>query len=126
MNSASKAVPVPAPESLTQDWAGHTLDMIGALILVIAAVMVVSVILRHLQQRSFGNTDHMRIIQALSIGTKDRVLLVQVGVDQILLGVSAAGITHVHTLSKPVVFEEADETAIETSFAKTIRALASK
>lgn len=111
------------PESLTQDWAGHTLDMMGALILVIAAVFLVSMVLRHLQQRSTGGGSHLKVIQALSVGTKDRVLLVQVGVDQILMGVSAAGISHIHTLTEPVNPQELDSSAGNKSFATTIRSL---
>ena len=104
--SESATLGVAQPESLTQDWAGHTLDMMGALVLVLAAVFLLSMVLRHLQQKTAGNSSHLKVIQALSVGTKDRVLLVQVGVDQILMGVSPAGIQHLHTLTEPVLPED--------------------
>ena len=117
------------PESLTQDWAGHTLDMMGALLLVIAAVFLVSMALRHLQTKSSGAGGHLQIIQAMSVGTKDRVLLVQVGVDQILMSVSAAGIRHLHTLSEPVDVTDGlvkNGDGGSRSFANTIKSIAGK
>jgi len=118
-----------APESLTQDWAGHTLDMAGALLLVLAAVFFVSLLLKHLQSRVSPGGSHLKVLQALSLGTKDRVLLVQVGVDQILMGVSSAGITHLHTLSEPVDTPNADPASDQKttpSFAATIKNIAGK
>lgn len=117
------------PQSLTQDWAGHTLDMAGALLLVIAAVFLVSLVLRHLQTKSNVAGKNLKVLQALSVGTKDRVLLVQVGVDQILLGIGTSGIRHLHTLSESieltdVQIPENGESA--RSFANTIRAIAGK
>ncbi len=128
MSSAS-SLSSAAPESLTQDWAGHTLDMMGALLLVIAAVFLVSLVLRHLQTKTAGAAGHLRIIQALSVGTKDRVLLVQVGSEQILMGVSPAGIAHLHTLAEPVdpgATAATDSKWRSESFATTIKSLASK
>ena len=116
------------PESLTQDWAGHTLDMAGSLLIVVAAVILVSLALRHLQSRSSGTGGHLKIIQAISVGAKDRVLLVQVGVDQILMGVSAAGICHLHTLSEPVAIneEQQDNGVPSRSFADIIQKISGK
>ena len=116
----------PQPSSLTQDWSGHTLDMMGALILVLGAVFVVSLILRYLQRRTGANTGHLRILQVLSVGAKDRVLLVQVGVDQILMGVSTAGIQHLHTLTEPVEVLEDQTNKPAASFEKTITSLTGK
>ena len=115
------------PDSLTQDWSGHTLDMFGALILVIGTVFIVQLLLRHLQQKTAGSSGHLRVIQALSIGTKERVMLVQVGVDQILMGVSAAGIKHLHTLTEPVeIAEEKKPSQQNSGFASTIRSITNK
>ena len=128
MSEASTMSSTP-PISLTQDWTGHTLDMMGALLLVIAAVFLVSMVLRHLQTRSSGIGGHLKILQAMSVGTKDRVLLVQVGVDQILMSVSAAGIRHLHTLSEPVEVPDDQNTggeAVTRSFANTIKSIAGK
>ena len=100
--------------------------MMGALILVLGAVFVVSLILRHLQRRTGANTGHLRILQVLSVGAKDRVLLVQVGVDQILMGVSTAGIQHLHTLTEPVEVLEDQTNKPAASFEKTITSLTGK
>lgn len=100
--------------------------MMGALILVLGAVFAVSLILRYLQRRTGANTGHLRILQVLSVGAKDRVLLVQVGVDQILMGVSTSGIQHLHTLTEPVEVPEDQTNKSSASFANTITSLTGK
>lgn len=117
-----------APMSLTQDWAGHTMDMAGALLLVIAAVFLVSLALRHLQARSSSGESHLKIIQTLSLGTKDRLLLVEVGADQILMAISAAGPVHLHTLTEPVEIAEQEPNQREPvpNFANIIKTIAGK
>lgn len=43
------------------------------------------------------------VVDGLSVGTRDRVLLMQVGDKQVLLGVSPSGIAPLHVFDEPVV-----------------------
>lgn len=117
-----------APASLTQDWAGHTIEMAGALLLVVASVFLISLLLRYLQTKSITTDNHLKIIQAISVGGKDRALLVQVGRDQVLLGTGNAGLVHLHTLTEPVDVEEQGPNLPEgaANFAQTLKAMAGK
>ena len=38
----------------------------------------------------------------LVIGARERLMLIQVGAEQILIAVTAAGVTHLHTLAQPI------------------------
>ena len=44
----------------------------------------------------------IRIIAGLSIGTRDRIVLIQIGEEQILLGLTPGRIEKLHTLSQPL------------------------
>ena len=48
--------------SLTQNWAGQAIETTGALLLVIAAVLGVSLLLRHLQRKAGGNTGQLQVL----------------------------------------------------------------
>lgn len=45
---------------------------------------------------------NMKILGALSVGQKERIVLLQVGNDQLVIGVTPAEITLLHQLSEPV------------------------
>ena len=47
--------------SLTQNWAGQAIETTGALLLVIAAVLGVSFLLRHLQRKTGSNTGQLQV-----------------------------------------------------------------
>ncbi len=49
-----------------------------------------------------GGMGPMRVLASLSVGARERLLLVQVGEEQLLLGVSPAGIRTLHTLAEPI------------------------
>jgi flagellar protein FliO/FliZ len=43
----------------------------------------------------------------LSLGTREKIILLEVGEEQIVIGTSAQGIQHLHTLIKPIKVEDA-------------------
>ena len=51
------------------------------------------------QQSSSGL---IRVIAGLSIGTRDRIVLLQVGEEQILVGLTPGRIEKLHTLAQPL------------------------
>ncbi len=52
--------------------------------------------------QALGGAGPMRVLASLSIGARERLLLVQIGEEQLLLGVSPAGIRTLHTLAEPL------------------------
>ena len=50
--------------------------------------------------------DSIKIISAMSMGARERILLLQVGEEQILIGVAPGKINKLHVLDKPVVIVE--------------------
>ncbi|MFD2112950.1 flagellar biosynthetic protein FliO [Thiorhodococcus fuscus] len=82
--------------------AGYLSQLIGGLALVIVAILVFAWFLRRL---SGGATQGRQVIDVLAVkplGMRERLVLVQVGGDQILLAMTPAGIRHLHTLTQAV------------------------
>jgi len=74
--------------------------------------------------KRFGNVHvgaqgRMKIIGGISLGTRERAVLLQVGDQQLLIGVSPGRVQTLHILDKPVLIEERLENA--TSFSSRLQ-----
>lgn len=80
----------------------YLLQFCLGLILVLATVMLLAWLLRRLHQHSpMGGA--LRLLGVLSLGTRERIMLIQVGETQLLLGVTPGHIQTLHRLTKPLV-----------------------
>ena len=79
--------------------------MLGALAGVLLLIFAAAWLLRRLQQGQGGGRGHLRIVSVLPLSAKERVILIQAGEEQVLMGVSGAGIQHLHTLDSPIDLE---------------------
>ncbi|MGJ3500437.1 Flagellar protein FliO [Piscirickettsia salmonis] len=75
-------------------------QMLWSSLLVILLIIGLGVILKRLQQRGFNRQEGIEIIATLAIGSKERLVIVQVGKEQVLLGVTAQHIQTLHVLNE--------------------------
>ena len=64
---------------------------------------------------ALGNKDIIRTLAVLPLGNREKLLLVQVGEEQLLLGITTQQITCLHELKKPIDF---NATASKPAFAQ--------
>jgi len=86
------------------------LKVTGGLLLVIIAILGSA-----WAYRRFGNltpvaSDDLRVIGGVSMGSKERIVLMQVGEEQILLGVSPGRIQRLHVLNKNIEIDSQEST----------------
>ena len=77
---------------------------VGRLLLGLLAVLALLLLCAWLVRRG-GLTGHSGVIKVVSqtpVGTRERVVLIQVGEQQLLIGVTAQQISLLHTLQEPV------------------------
>ena len=72
------------------------------LILVVALIFLFAWLLKKFNLNQGSQNGLIRIIAGLSMGTRDRIVLLQIGEEQILLGLSPGRIQKLHTLSQPL------------------------
>ncbi|WP_426152694.1 flagellar biosynthetic protein FliO [Pseudomonas sp. DC3000-4b1] len=72
------------------------------LLAVVAVILGLAWLLRRMQQVSPRGGQVIELLGARSLGPRDRLVLVQVGREQILLGLSPGRITPLHVLQHPV------------------------
>ena len=82
--------------------AGNLLQLSFGLLVVLAAIVGSAWLLRRYGRLQSGVDGALRIIGGLSMGPRERVVLVQVGKQQLLLGVAPGRIQTLHVLDEPV------------------------
>lgn len=91
-----------ASESAAAVGAGGLAQVTLSLLLVLAAVFAAAWVVRRL--RGFGKFGNgaLQVITEIAVGTKERVVLVQVGKQQLLLGVAPGRVSTLHVLTEAV------------------------
>ncbi len=98
--------------------------MLGALLGVLLLIFLVAWVLKRVQQGQGSGRAHLKVVSVLPLSTRERVVLIQAGEEQVLVGVSGAGIQQLHTLKEPVEFSSAaanGESTATPSFAEALR-----
>jgi flagellar protein FliO/FliZ len=88
---------LPDPLSWTE-----LLRVFGGLVVVIVVLIAALWLLKRFQTGMRTPNGPMRVLATLSLAPRERLLLVQVGEQQLLLGSSAQGLACLHVLSTPV------------------------
>ncbi|WP_414493531.1 flagellar biosynthetic protein FliO [Stenotrophomonas maltophilia] len=73
-----------------------------ALLAVLALVIGLGWLLKRMPGSGFRPAEGMKLVASLSVGAKERVVVVEVNGQQLLLGVTAGGINTLHTLPEPL------------------------
>jgi len=73
-----------------------------ALLLVLALIVGLGWLLKRLPGSGFRPPEGMKLVASLSLGARERVVVVEVNGQQLLLGVSAGGISTLHVLPEPL------------------------
>ncbi|WP_315853219.1 flagellar biosynthetic protein FliO [Alteromonas oceanisediminis] len=92
--------------------------------MVIGIIFALAYVMRRFNVTQAGS-GQMKIVASMMAGTKERVVVVEVGSEQFLLGVTAHNINHLATLSEPLKKSEAVNTG-EQFKDKLIQAMAGK
>jgi flagellar protein FliO/FliZ len=118
---AAEPVARPVPGG---DIGGQLMQLLFGLLLVIGLIFALAWLLRRVQQIGPRGNQAIKLVASQTLGPRDRLLLVQVGGEQILLGISAGRITPLHVLKEPVHLAEAEPAAPE--FAQRLMELLGK
>lgn len=109
------ALPLPAAEPASNPsplgaqplGAGYVIELIVGLAIVLTAVFVMAWVLRRMGHFSGSLGGSMKVLGGLSVGQRERVVLIQVGETQLLLGVAPGSVQRLHQLDEPLSVTEA-------------------
>ena len=80
----------------------YLLKLTGGLLFIVAAIFVLAWLLRKLNVNHAATPGLIRIVAGINVGARDRILLLQVGDEQILVGMSPGRISRLHELKQPL------------------------
>ncbi len=110
--SATTAAPAATAPMVNSGVAGQLTQLVFGLLLVLGLIFFLAWLLRRVQQAGpAGKGQVIELIGSRALGPRDRLMLVQVGNEQILLGLSPGTITALHVLKEPVEVPSASEKA---------------
>lgn len=105
------------PESTVDG--GDLIQMLGGLALVIAAIVVLAWLVRRMGRLPMRGSKVLRVLGSLSMGARERVVLIEVGGKQILLGVAPGRVQTLHVLEETLELES--DAASGGAFAERLR-----
>ncbi|CAH0132849.1 flagellar biosynthetic protein FliO [Pseudomonas mediterranea] len=123
--AAEPANTVAAASTAGSGMAGQLVQLVLGLLLVLGVIFLLAWLLRRVQQAGpTGKGQVIDIVGSRALGPRDRLVLVQVGNEQILLGLSPGTITALHVLKEPVQVPTTDQATPE--FAQRLMELLGK
>lgn len=115
--SASNAIMKSTPEP--SQYLGQ---IILSLVFVLLLIFLAAWLLKGFSKYPGAASGHLRILGALSVGQKEKILLLQVGKEQIVVGVTTSEIRLVHQLSETVEVEDYKPVSvINSAFSKRLQ-----
>jgi flagellar protein FliO/FliZ len=98
---AQESAPAIAPSSLfTGD---YLLQVLGSFVVVILLLVAVLVLLKRFNGVSTSMGGDMRVVSSVGVGQRERAVLLQVGEQQVLLGVGPGNVRALHVFDEPAV-----------------------
>lgn len=84
---------------------GDALQVFLALLFVVFMIVVTAWFIRRFSGATLSRNGALRLLSGISVGQRERVVLVQVGEVQLVLGVAPGEVRTLHVLDKPVVVD---------------------
>ncbi|WP_022962788.1 flagellar biosynthetic protein FliO [Halopseudomonas pelagia] len=111
-----------APAASQVSLMGQLVQLGGGLLLVVGLIFLMGYLMRRVGPLAPQGGQHIRLVSSLPLGPRDRLLLIDVGGKQLLLGASPGRINTLHVFEEPVA-EVAASGAMPADFARTLRGL---
>ncbi|MGH8420676.1 MAG: flagellar biosynthetic protein FliO [Pseudomonas sp.] len=114
--TTTAAAPATAPavsSALSSGIGGQLLQLVLGLLLVVGLIFVLAWLMRRVQRAGPAGNQVIELVGSRALGPRDRLVLVQVGNEQVLLGVSPGSITALHVMNEPVQVPETQNTTPE-------------
>jgi flagellar protein FliO/FliZ len=97
---------------------GSVAQLALSLAAIIALILAVSWLLKRLKLGTVRGRGEISVIDQLSLGPRERIVLVRVGESQVLVGVSAGGLVGLTPLAAPIAIQSLPDSA---AFADRLR-----
>ena len=121
LETQTKAVTLPVTSSTpavsTSAFFG---EVMAGLIIVLLMIFALAWMVKRMGAGSFLSNQQMKIVASVAMGTRERVVVLDVGGKQVLLGITPQNINTLHVFDEPVISELTDDQT-PSDFAQKIK-----
>ncbi|MEL7298501.1 MAG: flagellar biosynthetic protein FliO [Pseudomonadota bacterium] len=100
----------------------NLVSLVLNLVLVLAIIAVSAWLLSRGRQHLGGDAGALRVVASKAIGHRERLLVIDIGGEQVLVGVTSQSINHLHTLAEPLA-SSVTSPVTDASFASRLQRL---
>ncbi len=100
--------------------AGYLLQVSLGLVVVLGGIVALAWVLRRMGGFQHSAGGHLRVLEGLAIGPRERIVLLQCGEEQIVVGIAPGRVQTLHVLAEPVPVTEPG-TAPAPAFARRLQ-----
>ncbi len=97
------AEPVPEKATSVVGSSGSLISLGLGLLVVLAVIFACAWLVRRMNGLSGMNNQAMKVVSVMALGTRERIALIEVGGQQILIGITPTAIRTLHVFDEPVV-----------------------
>ena len=109
----------------TSSW-GALLQALLALLVVLAALFAFLWLLRRISPVQTGAQGVVRVVGGVMLGTRERLVIVEVADQWLLIGVAAGQVNHLHTMPRPADYSAPLNGGARSGFADKLAAILSR
>ncbi|MFO7602901.1 MAG: flagellar biosynthetic protein FliO [Gammaproteobacteria bacterium] len=85
---------------------GQYLQMVLGLLLVLGVIFALAWVIRRMGQFAAPSNAQVRVLGGISIGQRERVVVIQIAETQLVIGVAPGQVNTLHVFDKPVLLNE--------------------
>lgn len=101
---------------------GNYLQMFFGLFVVVALIIGMAWFMRRMGSMSGMAAGNLKVLGGISVGQRERVVLVQAGETQLLVGVAPGEIRTLHVMDKPITTSIESNSKVTSGFAEKLHA----
>lgn len=105
---------------------GSVVQVFVALLFVVVLIVVTAWLLRRFSGGTFARNGALKMLAGIQVGQRERIVLVQAGEVQLLLGVAPGAVRTLHQFDKPVLVDAAEGRGAERFAERLMSAMNSK
>jgi flagellar protein FliO/FliZ len=123
---SDKSAPVLAPALVVHqkiNSSSQLANLLGGLLLIVGLIYGLSWFVKRFSQGGFMQNSTLKMLAAMPLGTRERIMLVDVGGKQILLGVTATHINALHVFEQPVIDAAQNSNPVASDFSQKLMSI---
>jgi len=101
------------------------LNVVMSLVFVVAVIFLLAWFMKRMGGGNLRSNSLLKVVSSLSMGAREKVVLVQVGEQQLVLGVAPGRVQTLHVLDKPIVTNDV-ETHSSINFSERLKSVLNK